>query len=58
MQLTNISYRIIKRKKANWTGHILCRNCLVTQLMEEEVTGRRRRRWKQLLNDLKKGTGN
>jgi hypothetical protein len=49
----------IKRRKANWIGHILCRNCLLKHVIEEklegriEMTGRRGRRRKQLLDDLK-----
>jgi len=44
----------IKRRKANWIGHILGRNCLQTHVIKgkTEVTGRRRRRRKQLLDDL------
>jgi hypothetical protein len=53
----------IKRRKANWIGHILRRNCLLKQVIEGrlegriEVTGRRRRRRKQLLDGLKEKTG-
>jgi hypothetical protein len=49
----------IKRRKANWIGHILRRNCLLQHVIEGklegriEMTGRRGRRRKQLLNDLK-----
>jgi hypothetical protein len=49
----------IKRRKANWIGHILRRNCLLKYVIEgklegrAEMMGRRRRRRKQLLNDLK-----
>jgi hypothetical protein len=49
----------IKRRKANWIGHILRRNCLLKHVIEGklegrvEVTGRRGRRRKQLLDDLK-----
>jgi hypothetical protein len=48
----------IKRRKANWIGHILRRNCLLRQVVEGktdgriEVTGRRGRRYKQLLDSL------
>ena len=51
----NILHEINKRK-ANWIGHILCRNCLLQRVIEGkikgriEVTGRRRRK---LLDDLK-----
>jgi hypothetical protein len=49
----------IKRRKANWIGHILRINCLLKQVIEGklegriEMTGRRGRRRKQLLDDLK-----
>jgi hypothetical protein len=54
-----ISY--IQLKKANWTGHILCRNCLLKHVMEGmidiriDIMRRRRRRGrsKQLQDDLK-----
>jgi len=44
----------IKRRKANWIGHILCRNCLLKHVIEGkierriEVTGRRGRKRRQL----------
>jgi hypothetical protein len=50
--------RIRKRRKANWIGHILRRNCLLKHVIEgklearTEMMRRRRRRRKQLLNDL------
>jgi hypothetical protein len=53
----------IKRRKANWIGHILRRNCLLKHVIEGkkegeiEVTGRRGRRRKQLLDDLKEKRG-
>jgi hypothetical protein len=49
----------IKRRKANWIGHILRRNCLLKHAIEGklegriEMTGRRGRRRKQLLGGLK-----
>jgi hypothetical protein len=49
----------IKGRKANWIGHILRRNCLLKHVIEGklegriEMTGRLRRRRKQLLDDLK-----
>jgi hypothetical protein len=51
-----------KRRKADWIGHILCRNCLLKHVegkIEEkiEVAERRRRRLKQLLGDLKEKRG-
>ena len=47
--------RIIKRNKANWIGHILCRNCLLKLVVERMIEGtvRRGRTRKQLLGDLK-----
>jgi hypothetical protein len=53
----------IKRRKANWIGHILRRNCLLRHVIEGklegriEMTGRRGRRRKQLLDDLKEKRG-
>ena len=53
----------IKRKKANWIGHILCKNCLLIQIIEEKVEGgivvmgRQGRKRMQLLEDLKEVTG-
>jgi hypothetical protein len=49
----------ISKWKANWIGHILRRNCLLQQVIEEkikigiEMTGRRGRRRRKLLDDLK-----
>jgi hypothetical protein len=49
----------IKRRQANWIGYILRRNCLLKLVIEGklegriEMTGRRGRRPKQLLDDLK-----
>jgi hypothetical protein len=54
---------IIKRRKANWIGHILRRNCLLKHVIEGklegriEMTGRKGRRCKQLLDDLKEKRG-
>ena len=53
----------IRKWKANWTGHILRRNCLLKQVIEGkikgkmEVTRRRGRRRKKLLDDLKDRRG-
>ena len=53
----------IRKRKANWTGHILRRNCLLQRVIERkikggiEVTGRRGRRRRKLLDDLKKRRG-
>ena len=48
----------IKRRKANWIGHILSRNCLLKQVIEGkiEVTGRGGRSRKQVLDGLKEIT--
>jgi hypothetical protein len=53
----------ISKRKANWIGHILRRNCLLQQVTDGkiklgiEVTGRRERRRRKLLDDLKEGRG-
>jgi hypothetical protein len=55
--------RTINRRNANWIGHIFCKNCLLKYVIERkikgriEVTGRRGRRRKQLLDDLKEKSG-
>jgi len=51
----NILHKI-KRRKSNWIGHILRRNCLIKHVIERkiegrtEVTGRQGRRRKRLLD--------
>jgi len=58
----NILHEISKRK-ANWIGHILRRNCLLQHVIEIkikggiEVTRRRGRRRKKLLDDLEERRG-
>jgi len=58
----NILHEISKRR-ANWIGHILRRNCLLQQVIEGrikggiEVAGRWRRRRTNLLDDLKERRG-
>jgi len=53
----------ISKWKGNWIGHILCRNCLLQWVTEGtikggiEVTGRRGRRCRKLLDDLKERRG-
>jgi hypothetical protein len=53
----------ISNLKVIWIGHILHRNCLLRQDIEGkikvgiEVTGRRGRRSRKLLGDLKEGRG-
>jgi hypothetical protein len=44
----------IKRRKANWIGHILRRNCLLKHVIEGKIEGRikvagRRGRWRKKL---------
>jgi hypothetical protein len=29
------------RRKANWIGHILCRNCLLSHIIEGKIIGAR-----------------
>jgi len=49
----------IRKRKANWIGHILRQNCLLQRVTEGkiqggiEVTGRQGRRHSKLLDDLK-----
>jgi len=58
-----ISYIEVRKRKANWIGHILSRNCLLQRVNEGkikgwiEVTGRRGRRRRKLLDDLKERRG-
>jgi hypothetical protein len=53
----------ISKRKANWIDHILPRNCLLQRVIEGklkggiEVTGRRGRRRRKLLDDLKERRG-
>jgi hypothetical protein len=53
----------IRKRKANWIGHILRRNCFLQRVIEGkikegiEVTGRRGRRHRKLLDDLKERGG-
>ena len=55
--------REISKRKANWIGYILCRNCLLRRVIEGkvkggiEVTGRRRKRRRKLLDNLKEMRG-
>jgi len=50
--------REISKRKANWIGHILCRNCLLQRVIEGkikggiDVIGRRGRRRRKLLDDI------
>jgi len=53
----------IRKRKTNWIGHILRRNCLLQRVIEGkikggiEVTGRRGRRRRMLVDDLRERTG-
>jgi hypothetical protein len=53
----------IKKRKVNWIGHILHRNCLLKHIIQGKVrggvgvTGRQGRRSKQILDDLKEMRG-
>ena len=52
--------RTTRKRKTNWIGHILHRNCLQKHAIEGkmegriEVTGRRGRRCRQLPDDIKR----
>ena len=58
----NILHEISKRK-ANWIGHILCRNCLLQEVIEGKIKGgiegtrRRGRGRRKLLDGLKERRG-
>ena len=53
----------MRKRKANWIGHILRRICLLQRVIEAkvqggiEVTGRQGRRHRKLLDDLKERRG-
>ena len=53
----------IRKRKANWIGHILLRNCLLQQVIEGKIKGqievkrRRGRRREKLLDDIKDRRG-
>ena len=53
----------LEQSKANWIGHILYRNCLLQRVIEGkikdgiEVRGRRGRRRRKLLDDVKERRG-
>jgi len=64
LQRVNVERNILHAKKiieGNWIGHILRRNCLLKYViggkLEKRIkaTGRRRRRLKQVLDELKEG---
>jgi hypothetical protein len=58
-----IILREISKRKANWIGHILRRNCLLQQVFEGKIEGgidvteRRERIRQKLLDDLKERSG-
>ena len=53
----------IRKRKANWIGHTLRRNCLLKQVIEGKITGdmevtrRRGRKCRKLLDNLKDRRG-
>ena len=53
----------IRKRKANWIGHVLRRNCLLQRVIEGkiqgwiDVTGRQGRRPRKLLDDPKERSG-
>jgi len=53
----------VNRRKANWIGHVLRRNCLIKHVIEGktegeiELTGRRGRKRNQLLDGFKERRG-
>jgi hypothetical protein len=53
----------IRKRKANWNGHILCRNSLLQRVIEGkiqeaiEMRGRQGRRRRKLLDNLKERRG-
>jgi hypothetical protein len=53
----------IRKRKANWIGHILRRNCLLQRVTEGKIQGgiektrRQGRRRRKLLDDLKERRG-
>jgi len=53
----------IRKRKANWIGHILRRNCLLQRVIEGkiqgwiDITGRQGRRRRKLMDDLNERRG-
>jgi hypothetical protein len=49
----------IRQRKAEWIGHILRRNCILSHIIDGNIVGTRRRgrRRKQLLDDLDEARG-
>jgi hypothetical protein len=60
-EFSPLLYSAFKYDITNWISHILRRNCLLRQVIEGKikegikVTGRRGRRRRNLLDDLRKG---
>jgi hypothetical protein len=66
IQIKIFPYKVrneIRKRKENWIGQILRRNCLLQRVTEGkiqggiEVTGRQERRRRKLLDDLKERRG-
>jgi hypothetical protein len=59
---TNILHTV-QRRKANWIGYVLHRNCILESVIEGKITGRievmgrRGRRHKKLLDDINEKRG-
>ena len=59
----SVTYFLPRKRKADWIGCILRRNCLLKQVIEGKIKGemevarRRGRRRKMLLDDLKDRRG-
>jgi hypothetical protein len=56
--LYKVKEKIIRRR-ANWTGHFLCRNCLLEHIIAGmiELIGKQGRRCQQLLDGLEETRG-
>jgi hypothetical protein len=58
-----LNVSVLRKRKANWIGQILRRNCLLQRVIEGtiktgiEVTGRRGRRSRKLVDNLKERRG-
>jgi hypothetical protein len=62
MEVKNVLHTI-KRRRTNWIAYIFHKNCLLRHITESKIEGstdmigRRGKRRKELLDDLKKTTG-
>jgi len=60
---SSLNFVGMKIRKTNWIGHLLRKNCLLKHITEINIEGRigvterRRRRHKQLIDDLKQTRG-